>query len=84
VRLPLAYRDVRLDAGYRLDFAVEELVIVELKTVERVIPLHSAQLLSYSRLSGLQIGLLVNFNVMHLRHGIHRPVHTAAARHDSG
>jgi GxxExxY protein len=78
VRLPVTYRDVLIDAGYRLDFVVEDRVIVELKAVERVIPLHRAQLLSYLRLSGLPVGLLLNFNVIHLRHGIHRMVHTTA------
>jgi GxxExxY protein len=74
VRLPVVYQDVELDAGYRIDFLVENLVIVELKAVERLLPLHTAQLLSYLKLSGRPVGLLMNFNVPHLRHGIKRIV----------
>jgi GxxExxY protein len=76
VRLPVRYHSVDLDAGYRIDFIVNELVVVEIKAVERVIPLHRAQLLSYLRLSGLRVGLLVNFNVLHLRDGVHRMINT--------
>lgn len=74
VPLPLRYRGVRLDAGYRLDFLVEDTVIVELKAVEAVLPLHRAQLLSYLRLSGRPVGLLLNFNVPRMALGIHRMV----------
>ena len=74
VKLPIAYKGFHLDAGYRLDFLVEKSVILELKAVEQVIPLRRAQLLSYLRLSGLQVGLLLNFNVVHLRQGIVRMV----------
>jgi GxxExxY protein len=73
--LPLAYREVRLDCGYRLDLLVEDAIIVELKAVEGLSPLHSAQLLSYLRLSGCKLGLLINFNAISLRTGIHRVVH---------
>ena len=72
--IPLVYRDVRLDVGYRLDLLVEDAIIVELKTVEEVTPLHSAQLLSYLKLAGYKLGLLINFNVTSLRSGIHRVV----------
>jgi len=74
VRLPLRYRSIHVDAGYRLDFIVENAVVLELKAVEQVLPVHRAQLLSYLRLSGLSVGLLLNFNVVHLRYGIHRMV----------
>lgn len=76
VGLPVVYRKCHLDAGYRLDFVVEGAVIVELKAVEKIVPLHRAQLLSYLRLSGLTVGLLLNFNVVHYRQGIQRMVHT--------
>src|SRR5438309_11572986 len=74
VRLPVVYQGVRLDAGYRIDFLVENCVILEIKAVEKLLPLHLAQVLSYLKLSGRQVGLLVNFNVPHLRQGIRRVV----------
>ena len=74
VDLPIHYRDLRLDAGYRLDFLVEDQVIVELKSVERIMPIHEAQLLTYLRLAERRVGLLINFNVPVLRHGIVRRV----------
>ena len=70
--LPLVYEEVILDAGYRIDLLVESQVIVELKSVEKVIPLYDAQLLSYLKLSGSKIGLLINFNVPRLKDGIKR------------
>jgi GxxExxY protein len=73
--LPVRYRDVHLDCGYRLDLLVEDSVVVELKTVDNLTPVHQAQLLSYLRLSGKQVGLLINFNVGVLRAGIKRLVH---------
>jgi GxxExxY protein len=72
VDLPVTYKNVRLDCGYRIDLIVQELVLVELKSVEKVHPLHEAQLLSYLRLSGLTTGLLLNFNVPVLKDGIIR------------
>jgi GxxExxY protein len=72
VVLPLVYDGVRIDAGYRLDLLVEDVVIVEVKSVERFAPIHEAQLLAYLRLSGLRLGLLINFNVLHLKDGIKR------------
>jgi len=63
---------VQVDAGYRIDFLVENCVIVELKAVEKLLPLHLAQVLTYLKLSGHQVGLLINFNVAHLRDGIKR------------
>jgi GxxExxY protein len=60
------------EAGYLLDLLVESLVVVELKAVERILPIHQAQLLSYLELSGLRLGFLLNFNVLHMREGIKR------------
>ena len=74
VPLPVVYKAVRLDCGYRIDVVVEEAVILELKTVERLIPIHEAQLLTYLRLSGLRTGLLLNFNSPVLKDGIRRMV----------
>jgi GxxExxY protein len=70
--LPVSYKAVHLDCGYRLDIVVENLVVVELKNVERVLPVHSAQLLTYLKIAGLPIGLLINFNVPILTAGIKR------------
>ena len=72
VGLPLEYDGVKIDLGYRLDLLVENQIIVELKAVERLARLHEAQLLSYLKLSGKQIGLLINFNTMRLKDGIRR------------
>ncbi len=72
VPLPVTYRDVVLEVGYRLDLMVEDEVIVEIKSVDALGPIHQAQLLSYLRLSGKRLGLLINFNVAHLRDGIKR------------
>jgi GxxExxY protein len=83
VRLPVVYQGIRLEAGYRIDFMVENCVIVELKAVEKLLPLHTAQLLSYLKLSGRKVGLLLNFNVPHLRHGIRRVVNGYEAALDS-
>ncbi|MBS1817707.1 MAG: GxxExxY protein [Acidobacteria bacterium] len=80
VPLPLHYRGVRLDTGYRIDFLVEEVVIVEIKAVEAVLPLHRAQLLSYLRLSRRRVGLLLNFNVSKMAQGIHRMVLSSQQR----
>jgi GxxExxY protein len=70
--LAIIYKDVRLDCGYRLDFDVDDEIIVELKSVEALLPIHEAQLLSYLRLSQRRVGLLINFNVKVLRYGIRR------------
>jgi GxxExxY protein len=74
VALPVVYDDEIIDLGYRIDLLVEDLVIVELKCVECINPVHQAQLLSYMRLSGKNVGLLINFHVAHLRNGIKRMV----------
>ena len=72
VELPVIYDGVSLDVGYRLDLLVEESVVVELKAVEAILPIHKAQIISYLKLSGNNVGLLINFNVLHLRDGIDR------------
>lgn len=72
VGIPVVYRGVKLDLGYRMDLLVENLVIVEIKSMEAIAPVHQAQLISYLKLSGKSIGLLINFNVMHLKDGIKR------------
>ena len=72
--LPVTYKGICLNCGYRLDILVEKLVIVELKTVEHIEPIHEAQLLTYLKLSDLWLGLLVNFNVPVLKDGIRRIV----------
>lgn len=70
--LPINYRGVQLDASYRLDLLIENEVIVELKAVEELLPIHTAQLLTYLRLSDKRLGLLINFNVDLLKNGIKR------------
>lgn len=74
VGLPVFYKGVKIDIGYRIDLLVEDAVIVELKSVKELTPLHNAQLLSYLKLSELQLGLLINFNVVRLKSGIKRMV----------
>ena len=72
--LPLHYKGVRLECGYRIDLLVDNLVVVEIKSVAALEPVHDAQLLTYLRLGGWKVGLLINFNVVVLRDGIHRRV----------
>ena len=74
VPLPLVYQGVRLDIGYRIDMLVERCLIIELKAVDAIAPVHEAQLLSHMKLSGIHLGLLINFNVAHLKEGIRRLV----------
>lgn len=74
VELPVVYNGVRLDAGYRLDILVERNVIVEVKAIEKLLPIHTAQILSYLKLSGHKLGYLLNFNVLHMKDGIRRVV----------
>jgi GxxExxY protein len=76
-RLAIMFKGRRLDAHYRADFVVERAVVVELKAVEAIIPVHKAQLLTYLRASGLTLGLLINFNAPTLRGGISRVVNGA-------
>jgi GxxExxY protein len=75
VALPVIYKSLQLDCAYRLDFLVEKTVILELKAVENLQPIHEAQLLTYLKLGGWPIGLLINFNVPVLMKGIKRMVH---------
>jgi GxxExxY protein len=70
--LPVKYKEIRLDCGYRLDLLVENELIVELKSVEAIKKIHEAQLLTYMKLTGIEIGLLINFNVPLLKDGIKR------------
>jgi len=74
VDLPVDYKGLHLACGYRMDMLVAGKVIVELKSVEKILPIYQAQLLSYLRLSGVRIGLLINFNVRVLRQGIVRRI----------
>ena len=74
VPLPLIYDNVKLDLGYRIDLLVCDAVVVEIKAIEGILPVHKAQVLSYLRLSDKRVGLLLNFNVAHLKEGIHRIV----------
>ena len=70
--LPVIYGDVKLDAGYRIDLLVNNQVILELKAVDEIAPIHHAQLMTYLKLSGLKLGLLLNFNVNDMKKGIKR------------
>jgi GxxExxY protein len=74
VALPLRYRDMVVECGYRLDLIVGRLVIVEIKSVSKVLPIHRAQVLTYLRLLNLSLGFIINFNVERLRMGLHRIV----------
>lgn len=72
VALPVVYDTQRLEIGYRIDLLVDDAVVVEIKSIDLIAPIHRAQLLSYLKLSGKQIGLLLNFNVVLMKHGIVR------------
>ena len=74
VPLPVTYKNTKLECGYRMDVVVEDGLIIELKTVDRLLPIHEAQLLTYLKLSGLKTGLLLNFNSSVLKDGIRRLV----------
>ena len=74
VALPLLYKELRIDIAYRLDLLVNDLVVIELKSVDALAAIHQAQLISYLKLSRKKLGLLINFNVVHLRDGIKRVV----------
>ena len=74
VELPVAYKDVKLECGYRLDLVVDDFVVVEVKSIESILPIHEAQLLTYLRLSKHPVGLLINFNVALVKDGIRRLV----------
>jgi GxxExxY protein len=70
--LPVEYKGVRLDCGYRLDVVVDERLILELKACDSLLPIHEAQLLTYLKLTGIKVGLIINFNVVVLKEGIKR------------
>ena len=74
VSMPFVYKEIKLDIGYRLDLLIENKVILEIKSVESLAPVHYAQLLTYLKLSNLKLGLLINFNTKLLKDGIHRIV----------
>ena len=74
VPIPLEYQGIRLDCGYRLDLLVARRVVVEVKAIEAIAPIHEAQLITYLRLGGWNVGLLMNFNVVILKNGIRRRV----------
>ena len=74
VPMPVLYDNTQMDVGYRIDMLVNDRVVVELKAVEKLMPLHSAQLLTYLKLSKLRLGFLLNFNVEHMRNGVKRVV----------
>ena len=70
--LPVEYKGIKLDCGYRVDMLIEDKLIVELKSVEKTLPIHEAQILTYMKLANIQVGLLINFNVERLKEGIKR------------
>jgi GxxExxY protein len=74
VELPIVYDGILIDCGYRVDILVEETVVIEIKAIEKLLPVHEAQLMTYLKLSGKRIGLLINFNVKALKDGIMRRV----------
>lgn len=74
--LPLIYEEMRLECAYRIDLFVENQIIVEIKSLENIMPVHQKQLLTYLRLSKRKIGLLINFNVEHLKDGIKRVINS--------
>ncbi len=82
--LPVRYKEVQLDCGYRLDFVIEDALIVELKAMTELHPIHEAQLLTYLKLDNKPLGLLINFNVPVLKHGVKRVACGALFRTESG
>ena len=74
VPIPVEYKGVKLDCGYRADIVVDGAILVEIKAIDSLLPIHDAQLLSYLKLGGWKIGLLINFNVELLKHGLRRRV----------
>jgi GxxExxY protein len=70
--LPLVYNSIKLEAGYRIDLLVENKIIIEIKSVEAIAPVHKAQILTYMKLANKKLGLLINFNTTDLKEGIHR------------
>ena len=76
LQLPITYGDIVIEGGYRIDLIVESSVIIELKSVKTILPIHEAQLMTYLKLSGVKLGLLINFNVPLLKQGITRKICT--------
>jgi GxxExxY protein len=72
IKLPINYKNTTIDAGYRLDILIPKQLIIEIKTVEKLLPIHTAQLITYLKLSGIKTGLLINFNQVKLIEGIKR------------
>jgi GxxExxY protein len=72
VELPVEYKDIRLDCGYRIDLLADDRLVVELKSVDQLMPIHEAQILTYMKLAGVKVGLLINFNVTMLTKGVRR------------
>jgi len=72
IKLPINYKNTTIDAGYRLDILIPNKLIIEIKTVEKLLPIHTAQLITYLKLSGIKTGLLINFNQVKLIEGIKR------------
>jgi GxxExxY protein len=83
VDLPIYFEGLRIESGYRMDFVVDDVVLIELKSVERILPIHSAQILTYLKLSGLRHGLLINFNVEVLTSGLKSLLNAAATQRAS-
>jgi GxxExxY protein len=71
-QIPIEYKGIKLDVGYRIDLIVENSVIIELKSVEQILPIHEAQILTYMKLAEVSVGLLINFNVIKVKDGIKR------------
>lgn len=74
IPMPLVYKEIKMDCGYRLDLRIERKVIIEIKSIKTLAPIHFAQTLTYLRLSGCKLGLLINFNTVKLKDGVHRIV----------
>jgi len=74
-QIPLVYKEITLDCGYRMDVVADKKVVIEIKCVEKILPIHEAQLLTYLKLSGMQVGLIINFHSPTLKDGIKRFVH---------
>ena len=78
VSAPIKYKDLFMDAGFRMDMVVNDGIVLEIKSVERLLPLHEAQLLTYLKITGHQLGLLINFNTPRLKDGLRRLINSAA------
>ena len=72
--LPVVYENIKLEAGYRIDLLVNKKIIIELKSVDQIAPIHKAQVMTYLKLSGLKLGLLLNFNTLDMKQGINRVI----------